>query len=352
MRLAFEGYVLDAGRRELRHGSELIAVEPQVFDLLLYLAQNPDRVIGRDELLRAVWHGRFVSDSAVTNRITAARRAIGDSGEAQRLIRTVQRRGIRFIGRVEEVPAGGVAPSRHHFHRKTMWLLIRSAILGAAIAIIITRSESFFSRGPADYPAEPTSVLVSTLPVKSLGASGDHPGLPGVTVGEPALRYDAPRLPAARASPTTAKPNRDSVAVLPAAPVLAAVHQDVNVSLPDAAVTTLRPIQHFNPLHHSDGTYSGALTVKSDNHPGRWSCGYVDLNRTMTIEDGRFSLLFDPTANVVLKGEVDAAGKLMAWANSPQGGAAFEGAIQGRALTGDITSAYCVFGLRLSRVSD
>ena len=232
-----------------------------------------------------------------------------------------------------------------------MWLLIRSAILGAAIAIIITRSESFFSRGPADYPAGPTSVLVSTLPVKSFGAARDDPGLPGVTVGKPALRYDAPQ-PAARASPTTAKPNRDSVAVLPAAPVLAAAHQDVNVSLPDAAVTTLRPIQHSNPLHPSDGIYSGTLTVKSDNHPGRWSCGYVDLNRTMTIEGGRFSLLFDPTANVVLKGEVDATGKLMAWANSPQGGAAFEGAIQGRALTGDITSAYCVFGLRLSRVSD
>src|SRR6516164_6272607 len=81
MRLKFDDYVLDVARREIWRGSEPVAVEPQVFDLLAYLMQNPDRVVTKDELLRAVWDGRIVSESAITNRINAARRAIGDSGD-------------------------------------------------------------------------------------------------------------------------------------------------------------------------------------------------------------------------------------------------------------------------------
>jgi DNA-binding winged helix-turn-helix (wHTH) protein len=102
MRLTFDDYVLDATRRELRRGSDLVAIEPQVFDLLAYLVQNPDRVVTRDELLQAVWDGRIVSESAIANRINAARRAIGDSGDAQHLIRTVPRKGFRFVGAVKE----------------------------------------------------------------------------------------------------------------------------------------------------------------------------------------------------------------------------------------------------------
>jgi DNA-binding winged helix-turn-helix (wHTH) protein len=112
-RLTFDDYILDVGRRELRRGSEPIAVEPQVFDLLVYLVQHPDRVVSKDELLQAVWGGRIVTDSAITNRINAVRRAIGDSGAAQRLIRTVPRKGFRFIGAIKEhsaEPAKAVAP--------------------------------------------------------------------------------------------------------------------------------------------------------------------------------------------------------------------------------------------------
>ena len=105
MRLTFDDCVLDVARRELRRGSELIAVEPQVFDLLVYLAQNPDRVVTKNELLQAVWDGRVVSESAINNRVNAARRAIGDSGEAQRLILTVPRKGFRFIGAIKELGA-------------------------------------------------------------------------------------------------------------------------------------------------------------------------------------------------------------------------------------------------------
>ena len=91
MRLRFDDYSLDVARHELWRGSEPVVVEPQVFDLLAYLVQHPERVVTRDELLQAVWDGRIVSESAITNRVNAARRAIGDSGEKQRLIRTVPR---------------------------------------------------------------------------------------------------------------------------------------------------------------------------------------------------------------------------------------------------------------------
>jgi DNA-binding winged helix-turn-helix (wHTH) protein len=96
----FSDHVLDVDRRELRRGSGLIALEPQVFDLLVYLVQNRDRVVSKDDLIAAVWGGRVVSDSTLTSRINAARKAVGDSGERQQLIRTFSRKGIRFVGAV------------------------------------------------------------------------------------------------------------------------------------------------------------------------------------------------------------------------------------------------------------
>ena len=106
MAYAFGEHVLDIRRRKLWRGGELLALEPQVFDLLVYLVQNRDRVVGKDDLLQAVWAGRIVSDSALTTRINAARRALGDSGEEQRLIRTFPRKGLRFVAEVEEVSEG------------------------------------------------------------------------------------------------------------------------------------------------------------------------------------------------------------------------------------------------------
>jgi TolB-like protein len=102
MQFAFDGYLLDTDLRELSRGSEPVAVEPQVFDLLAYLVRHRDRVVTKDDLLEAVWGGRIVSGSALTTRINAARRAVGDSGEAQRLIRTLPRKGVRFIAEVKE----------------------------------------------------------------------------------------------------------------------------------------------------------------------------------------------------------------------------------------------------------
>ena len=114
MRFLFGDYALDLERRELRRGAELVEVEPQVFDLLAYLVANRDRVASKDDLLAAVWHGRIVSESTLTSRITAARHAIGDSGEQQRFIRTVSRRGFRFVGEVREQSATPPAGTPDH----------------------------------------------------------------------------------------------------------------------------------------------------------------------------------------------------------------------------------------------
>jgi TolB-like protein/tetratricopeptide (TPR) repeat protein len=98
----FGGYALDTDRRELRRGAELIAVEPQVFDLLDYLIRRRERVVSKDEVMAAVWSGRIVSESALTSRINSARSAIGDNGEDQRLIKTLRGKGFRFVGAVSE----------------------------------------------------------------------------------------------------------------------------------------------------------------------------------------------------------------------------------------------------------
>src|SRR5512140_140539 len=100
MILSFGDYEIDVERRELRRAKTLVHVEPQVFDLLVYLLENRDRVVSKDDLIASVWGGRIVSDSTLTSRINAARKAVGDSGGEQRLIRTIPRKGLRFVGEV------------------------------------------------------------------------------------------------------------------------------------------------------------------------------------------------------------------------------------------------------------
>lgn len=102
MTYLFEGFALDTERRELRRGANLIPVEPQVFDLLEYLIRNRARVVSKEDVFAAVWHGRIVSDSALTSRINSTRSAIGDTGDDQRLIRTLRGKGFRFVGAVQE----------------------------------------------------------------------------------------------------------------------------------------------------------------------------------------------------------------------------------------------------------
>jgi adenylate cyclase len=103
----FEDYWLDTDRRELRRGRHLIAAEPQIFDLLQYLISNRERVVSKDDLLAAVWDGRIVSESTLSSSLSAVRHAVGDNGEEQRLIKTVPRKGIRFVGAVREEEGSG-----------------------------------------------------------------------------------------------------------------------------------------------------------------------------------------------------------------------------------------------------
>lgn len=109
MQFFFSDQCLDTDRRELYRGSQRVEVQPQVFDVLVYLVQNSDRVVSRDNLISAIWNERIVSESTLTSRINAARKAIGDNGLDQRLIRTIPRKGFLFVGALQSGPQA--APS-------------------------------------------------------------------------------------------------------------------------------------------------------------------------------------------------------------------------------------------------
>jgi class 3 adenylate cyclase/DNA-binding winged helix-turn-helix (wHTH) protein/predicted ATPase len=98
----FGDHTLDLPRRELRRGGKLVVLEPQVFDLIVYLVRNRDRVISKNALIEGVWGGRVVSDATIHSRIKDARQAIGDSGAGQHAIRTIPRKGVRFVAEVRE----------------------------------------------------------------------------------------------------------------------------------------------------------------------------------------------------------------------------------------------------------
>ena len=152
----FDDYGLDTDRRELLKADRPIAVQPQVFDILAFLIKNRGRVVTKDEIIDAVWNGRVVSESTLTSRINAARSAVGDSGEAQRLIRTASRRGFRFIGAVRET-ATAEAPEQ----------LPQTGILPAA------------ALAP---DSKPPRLSIVVLPFANLGGNPDHePFVDGVT---------------------------------------------------------------------------------------------------------------------------------------------------------------------------
>ena len=109
MEYRFADCVLDTGRLTLLRGGKVQAVEPQVFDLLRLLAENAGRVVTRDEIVETVWQGRIVSESAISARIAAARKAVGDDGKRQAVIRTVSRRGLMFVAEVAGSPPAPAA---------------------------------------------------------------------------------------------------------------------------------------------------------------------------------------------------------------------------------------------------
>lgn len=107
MRYVFGDYELDTQRYELRHAGTPCALEPQAFNVLLYLVQHRDRVVPKDELLEHIWPQQYISEAVLSQRLMFVRRAVGDSGSQQRLIKTMHRRGYRFVAPVEERPEGG-----------------------------------------------------------------------------------------------------------------------------------------------------------------------------------------------------------------------------------------------------
>src|SRR5690349_19502078 len=109
MPLTFAGHEVDLRRQELRRDGSRVHVEPQVFDLLVHLLRHRDRVVSKDELLDEIWSGRIVSEAALSSRINAARKAVGDDGERQSLIKTIHKRGFRFVGEVLDLPEEPVA---------------------------------------------------------------------------------------------------------------------------------------------------------------------------------------------------------------------------------------------------
>jgi DNA-binding winged helix-turn-helix (wHTH) protein/tetratricopeptide (TPR) repeat protein len=150
---SFEDFTFDTDLRELRRGADLIDLEPQVFDLLAYLIRNRDRVATRDDLIASVWGGRIVSESALSTRINAARSALADSGKQQRLIKTLLRRGVRFVGTVRE-------------HDKSAALTAESAPVKEPELPAVARPASGAELG-ADESLEPGAVSAATTAFSS-----------------------------------------------------------------------------------------------------------------------------------------------------------------------------------------
>ena len=103
----FESFELDTDKAELRANGAPVAIEPQVLALIALLAGNRERLVSREEILEKIWEGRVVSDTAITSRIKSARKALGDDGTRQRVIRTVNKLGLRFLPEVTLVHSAG-----------------------------------------------------------------------------------------------------------------------------------------------------------------------------------------------------------------------------------------------------
>jgi TolB-like protein/Tfp pilus assembly protein PilF len=143
----FSDHVLDVNLRELTRGGESVAVEPQVFDLLVHLIENRDHVVTKDDLIETVWDGRIVSESTLTSRINAARRAVGDSGKDQIMIRTIARKGFRFVGDVRAGVPQRLDPTGELLH-PPLPALDRAAIAVLPFANLSGEPEQeYFSEG-------------------------------------------------------------------------------------------------------------------------------------------------------------------------------------------------------------
>ncbi|MGC2823779.1 MAG: winged helix-turn-helix domain-containing protein [Pseudolabrys sp.] len=117
MDFSIADFAIDVAQHELRRKGEIVPIEPQVFDLLVHLVRNRNRIVGKEELIDVVWQGRVISEATLSSRVSAARRAIGDNGDDQLFIRTHHKRGFRFVGRVENSVRPSDALALNHARR-------------------------------------------------------------------------------------------------------------------------------------------------------------------------------------------------------------------------------------------
>ncbi len=161
---AFLEFELDEDRFELRRAGSPVRVEPRVFEVLAYLVRNRGRVVAKEELLDHVWKKTFVSESALTRCIMESRRAIGDQGRPEPLIKTVHGRGYRFelaeetsapvVPEVPAIPVAVAQPKAMPWH----WVAIVALVFIAGAALWLTRTR----------PAEATPLMrIALLPVSA-----------------------------------------------------------------------------------------------------------------------------------------------------------------------------------------
>lgn len=165
MTLLFADCELDLARREFRRAAEPVALEPQVFDLLVYLIDHRDHVVSKDDLIEGVWGGRIVSESALSSRISAVRKAIGDDGGTQRLIRTIPRKGHRFVG---EVNGGGPAAGRRTEQRQEIQFCtssggVRIAYAGVGTGPSLVKTANWLNHLEYDWQSPSCSHVLKEL---------------------------------------------------------------------------------------------------------------------------------------------------------------------------------------------
>src|SRR4051812_47176079 len=161
MLFTFRDCELDLRRHELRRSGAVVHLEPQVFDLLVFLLHNRDRIVSKDEILDAVWDGRIVSEAALSSRINAARKAVGDTGNEQAVIRTFHKRGFRFVSEVVEGPDPGLGPNPGYTERRSS-------------GPESTRPEDLSAEASADPAIDAGKPSIAVLPFVNLSRDSEH----------------------------------------------------------------------------------------------------------------------------------------------------------------------------------